>query len=245
MRELRHFPEGVFEPILAEPAGACGKTDGPFEQARGVRLNRATVGDCLACELRLNLGCDVNLDRHESSPHCMPLSYRDAASRVNKRAGSGQPTRMGLTTFRPAKSLSLSVTRAQSFTSATAAMIMSSGLRGRPGTVPPAISRAQTRAAFSSNGRTRPANRACGPSGPANQRSSSLRFFPAGFSSNPRRISATVREVINRSSSDRPAIHATRASDGMGLATLLMILVSRRYRSEEHTSELQSLRHLV
>ena len=46
---------------------------------------------------------------------------------------------------------------------------MSSPLRGRPAAFPSAISRAQTRPAFSSNDRTRPANSACGPSGPANQ----------------------------------------------------------------------------
>jgi hypothetical protein len=56
MRELRHFPEGVFEPILAQPVSASGKTDSPFEQARGIRFDRATVGDSLACELSLNLG---------------------------------------------------------------------------------------------------------------------------------------------------------------------------------------------
>ena len=54
---------------------------------------------------------------------------------------------------------------------------------------PSAISLAQIRPAFSSNGSTRPANRACGPSGPANQASNNVRFFPSGFSSNPRWIS--------------------------------------------------------
>jgi hypothetical protein len=44
-----------------------------------------------------------------------------------------------------------------------------------------AISRAQIKPAVSSNGSTRPANNACGPSGPENQRSNALRFFPAGF----------------------------------------------------------------
>jgi hypothetical protein len=50
MRELRHFPEGVFEPILAQLVSAGGKTDSPFEQARGIRLDRETVGDCLSCD---------------------------------------------------------------------------------------------------------------------------------------------------------------------------------------------------
>lgn len=49
--------------------------------------------------------------------------------------------RMGFTIFRPMKSLSLSVTRTQSFASATAAMIMSRGLRGCPAAVPAAITR--------------------------------------------------------------------------------------------------------
>jgi hypothetical protein len=84
------------------------------------------------------------------------------------------------------------------------------------------------RLALSSNGSTRPANNACGPSGPENQRSNSLRFFPAGFSRIPRRIPATVIEEINRSSSACSAIHATRFSDGAGLVTWLMILVSSR-----------------
>src|ERR1700692_1352427 len=57
----------------------------------------------------------------------------------------------------------------------------------------------QSRAAFSAKGSTRPAKSACGPSGPANQASSAARFFPAGFSSNPRRISPTVSAETNRS----------------------------------------------
>jgi hypothetical protein len=75
--------------------------------------------------------------------------------------------------------------------------------------------------------RKHPANNAWGPSGPENQRSNSLRFFPAGSSRIPRRISATVIEEINRSSSACSAIHATQFSDGAGLVTLLMTLVSR------------------
>jgi len=69
-----------------------------------------------------------------------------------------------------------------------------------------------------------------GPSGLENQRSSSLRFFPAGFSSTPRRISATVIEEMNKSSSACAAIHPTRAAEGTGLVMLLMIFVSRRWR---------------
>ena len=94
--------------------------------------------------------------------------------------------RSGLMNFNPAKSFSLSVATTQLLASAVAATIMSSALRGRPLAVPSAISRAQIRAAFSSKASTRPANRACGPSGPANQASSTARFFPAGFCSSPR-----------------------------------------------------------
>lgn len=72
----------------------------------------------------------------------------------------------------PAKCFSLSVTIVQPLDSATAAMIMSKALRGRPAAVPSAISLAQTRPAFSSKGRTRPAKRADGPSGPVNHASS-------------------------------------------------------------------------
>ena len=86
------------------------------------------------------------------------------------------------------------------------------------------------RPAFSSNGSTRPANSTCGPSGPENQRSNSLRFFPAGFSRIPRLISAIDSAEINRSSSACSAIHATRPSEGTGLVTLLIILASRRLR---------------
>ena len=81
-------------------------------------------------------------------------------------APTRQLARMGLMIFRPAKCFSFSVTITQSFASAIAAMIMSSGLRGRPFAVPSAISRAQMRLALSSNGSTRPANSAWGPSGP-------------------------------------------------------------------------------
>ena len=81
--------------------------------------------------------------------------------------------RIGLKTFSPAKWLSFSVTITQLFASAIAAMIMSSGLRGRPFAVPSAISRAQISPDLSSNASTLPANNLCGPSGPANQRSSS------------------------------------------------------------------------
>lgn len=142
------------------------------------------------------------LNRRFRKAYGFAVTLEEVSPRTNSAPRSLWPMivqwagREGLMIFKPTKSLSLSVTTTQSFASVMAATIMSSGLRGRPAAVPPAISRAQTRAAFSSNGRTRPANSACGPSGPENQRSNSLRFFPAGFSSNPRRISGTVGEVI-------------------------------------------------
>src|SRR5260221_2674481 len=67
------------------------------------------------------------------------------------------------------KSFSLSVTTVQPWASATAAMIVSSALRGRPCALLSAMRRAQIKPAFSSKGSTRPANSACGPSGPAKQ----------------------------------------------------------------------------
>jgi hypothetical protein len=74
----------------------------------------------------------------------------------------------------------------------------------------------------------RPAKSICGPSGLANQASSRLRRFPAGFSSTPRRISATVSEAMWRSWSICSAIQAISDSDGAGFTILLMMLVSRR-----------------
>ena len=118
-------------------------------------------------------------------------------------AGRAQgAARDGFRTLRPGKCLSLSVTIVQSLASATAAMIMSRSLRGLPVARPSDMSRAHSRAARSSNGNTRPANRACGPSGPENHASSRLRLAPLGRSRMPRRISATVRAEMNRSSSD-------------------------------------------
>ena len=153
-----------------------------------------------------------------------------AGGRRSKAITAYRTGRSGLTILKPAKSFSLSVTMTQSFASATAAIIMSSGLRGRPFAVPSDISRGQMSAAFSSNDRMRPAKSASGPSGPENHRSSSRRFAPAGFSISPRWISATVREEIKRSASFCSAIHAVRGADGAGFVMLLMMLVSSRYR---------------
>ncbi len=80
-------------------------------------------------------------------------------------------------------------------------MIVSRGLRGRPRDLASAIRVDQARAAFSSKGRMRPANKDTGPSGPANQVAMSRRCLPAGFSRIPRCISAMVSEDMKRSSS--------------------------------------------
>jgi len=71
------------------------------------------------------------------------------------------------------------------------------------------IRRPHTSAALSSNASTRLRNSACGPSGPENQSSSSLRFLPEGFSRIPRQISARLSEEMNTvSSAGQPAIPA-------------------------------------
>ena len=121
----------------------------------------------------------ARLDRHGGKRRLAMTAAPGAllGAAVAGRAAAQIAVRKGLTIFTPAKSFSLSVATTQSFASATAAMIMSSALRGRPIAVASAISRAQMSAAVSSNARTRPANSACGPSGPANQRSNSRRFF--------------------------------------------------------------------
>ncbi|GLK83483.1 hypothetical protein GCM10017653_15520 [Ancylobacter defluvii] len=79
-------------------------------------------------------------------------------------------------------------------------------LRGRPAAVPSAIDRAHMSATLSSKGRMRPANKARGHSDPENQVSSASRFLPRGSLRMPRRISATVGEAINKSSSRWAAI---------------------------------------
>src|SRR5205807_10362054 len=83
---------------------------------------------------------------------------------------------------------------------------------------------------FSSNGKTRPRKRACGPSGPLNHASSSRRFFPVGFSNIPRQTSAKLSDEINNESSVCSPIHLRSASEGRGLMVLLMMLVSSKYR---------------
>ena len=80
--------------------------------------------------------------------------------------------RSGFRISTSAKSLSLSVTTTHSCASAMDATIMSNPLRGLPAARPLDIRRAQTNAAISSNGKMRPANSDCGPSGPENHASS-------------------------------------------------------------------------
>ena len=110
--------------------------------------------------------------------------------------------------------------------SAVAATIMSSALRGRPLAVP-SPSAAPRSGRFLVEGSTRPANRACGPSGPANQASSTARFF--------RQASAAARaEFPQRSVRDEQISVSLfrhpcqQRRGGIGFVTLLMILVSRR-----------------
>ena len=145
----------------------------------------------------------------------------------------GFARRMGLKTSSPTKSFSLSVTTTQPFACATAAMIMSSALLDRPLAIPSAIRRAQISPAWASKSQARGRrNRVGGPLGagkpglPPTDRVS----CPAASSSRPRQISATVRDAMNRSSSVCSVSHASRASDGRGLVTLLMTFVSSRYR---------------
>lgn len=148
------------------------------------------------------------------------------ASPIELRIHRG--VRNGLRTSRPEKCFSLSVTITQSFVSATAATIISRSLLGFPAVRPSDIRRAQTNAAFSSNGNILPLNSDCGPSGPANQASNRSRFLPFGLSNMPRRISATVREEMNKSPSDCAPIHSNSDSEGSGFVILLITLVSSR-----------------
>jgi hypothetical protein len=105
-----------------------------------------------------------------------PRFRRRTANAINLRIHRGVLN--GLRTSMPGKRLSLSVTTTQSFTSATAATIISRSLLGFPTARPSDIRRAQTNAAFSSNDNILPLNSDCGPSGPANHASNRSRFFP-------------------------------------------------------------------
>ena len=66
LRELGHLTEGVFKAFLIQPPSATRNLDGLFQQARGIRLNRATLRRSLSGEFCLNLRSDVNRDRHPS-----------------------------------------------------------------------------------------------------------------------------------------------------------------------------------
>ena len=159
-------------------------------------------------------------------------TYRSSRTAPRKQSLDRQlyPARTGFTNVPISKSFSLSVTTTHSLASATAAMIVSSALRGRPRALASAINRAQISAAGSSKARIRPAKRACGPSDPSNYASSWLRRRPAGFSDTPRRISAIVSDAMNRSSSICSDIHLSNDADGIGFAILLIMLVSSRHR---------------
>lgn len=88
--------------------------------------------------------------RGEGKPgHPEPRGSSEPSAPVGSPSPFHPPPRIGLTIFTPAKSRSLSVTTTQSFASAMAATIISSGLRGRPCAAPSAIRRAQTLAASS------------------------------------------------------------------------------------------------
>lgn len=91
-----------------------------------------------------------------------------------------------------------------------------------------AMSRAHISPAFSSNERTRLANRACGPSGPANQALSASRFRPFGFFKN------AAMDFSDSQRGDKEIlifllpIQVSSDLDCSGLMTLSMMLVSRR-----------------
>ena len=89
-----------------------------------------------------------------------PVETPRGLSIVMRHEPEGERSLSGLMILTPSNSFSLSVTTTQSFAPATAAMIVSSALRGQPRTLPPAMSFAHTRPAFSSKGSPRPANRA-------------------------------------------------------------------------------------
>lgn len=62
---MRHLPERVFKPVTVQPPG--GRTDSLFEQTRGVSFDFTVVGGSPPCQLGLNLGCNLNGDRHARS----------------------------------------------------------------------------------------------------------------------------------------------------------------------------------
>lgn len=135
--------------------------------------------------------------------------------------------RIGLMIWTPVKSFSLSVTTMQSFAPAMAAMIISSPLRpagGFPFCHQPCPDEARLLVEWQDAAREQNLR----PSRPENQASRPARPLPFGISRIPRRISASVSEAMNKCSSRRAAIQARSDSNGYGLTTLMMTLVSRR-----------------
>src|ERR1700733_4908184 len=107
---------------------------------------------------------------------------------------------------------------------------MPRALLGRPACVPWDMRRAQMSAASSSKANTRPRKSAWGPSGPLTHSSSSMRFFPDGFSKMPRYISARLKGT-----NEQIGVHLfghpfSERLGGRGFVALLIVLVSRRYR---------------
>jgi hypothetical protein len=67
VRELRHIPEGGFEPVPVELGGFCRNMGSVFTQACGIRLRRVAPSGVLARKIGLNLRPDINSDCHVAS----------------------------------------------------------------------------------------------------------------------------------------------------------------------------------
>jgi len=70
VRELRHFPKGVLQPILSQPFRSGGNTESLFEQGCGVGLDSTTACSRLPSKLSLDFRCEVNGNCHK--PFCKP-----------------------------------------------------------------------------------------------------------------------------------------------------------------------------
>jgi hypothetical protein len=75
VRELRHFPEGVFKPVPADLGSFGRKVNGVFEQRGGMGFESAALSGGLSSEFGLNFGPYVNGDRH-----ALPLSRYESFS---------------------------------------------------------------------------------------------------------------------------------------------------------------------
>ena len=230
-KSIMLFPGEPPSPIVETTDGYRWTPDGsPTWRGRAVSPHRRAVVSGVRCELTSASRAPISFPESCRPPRSAggrkPRFRRRTANAINLRIHRGVLN--GLRTSMPGKCLSLSVTTTQSFTSATAATIISRSLLGFPTARPSDIRRAQTNAAFSSNDNILPLNSDCGPSGPANHASNRSRFFPLGLSSMPRRISATVREEMNKSPSDCTPIHSNSDWDGSGFVILLMTFVPRR-----------------